>query len=334
MTDLGNRREYLGASEIGAAMGYSPWETRHDLWEYKTGRRAAKKQTPQMARGHDLEPVIAKLYMRKTGRPVVATQVEFIHPDLPWLRYHADGTTIRELGSNVYEEGLLEFKAPGLKAIRDYLDAGLPTDYVFQLHAGMMLAKKPFISAAAYDYETHQVHHFDVDQDVKFQELILAGAEEFWWHVENDTPPPAQVSTIEIPVVNGELVVLQGKAYDELADLLVCSKSSRIMAEAEEERVIAEIKRVMIAQELGLVQLGRNVRISWKPGGVQIRTEGDKILSWAEEVVQHLCLGDLEQAVKMATGYSRKTFQKEIHVRSFRPTFYGEAKEEIDNAAQ
>jgi len=328
---LGDRRTYLGASEVAVALGYSPWQTRHELWAYKTGRAPAKRQTPQMERGHDLEPVISKLYTSKTGRPVLAEQVEFIHPDLPWLRYHADGTTFRGEGPQA-QAGLLEFKAPDPEVVRGYLDAGLPDDYVFQLQTGMLLAGLPWIGVAVYDYRGHSVVSFDVEANPEFQKNIIKGCKEFWRYVETGEVPPDQADHIDIPSVDGKLRALTGAAYEALAETLTIARSSKLMAEADEERVIAEIKRVMEQHGAGLIQLGRNVRVSWNPGSPRVSYDGDKLLRWVEELASAAREGEWDVVHQRLSVFSGHDFKNVTVQRKFLPTFYGEAKQEVENA--
>jgi len=60
----------LGGSEIAAAMGLSPWESRFSLWHRKTGLAASIAENDQMEWGKRLEPAIAAKYAE-------------LHPDRP-----------------------------------------------------------------------------------------------------------------------------------------------------------------------------------------------------------------------------------------------------------
>lgn len=330
---LGDRRTYLGASEVAAALGYSPWTTREDLWAYKTGRRPGKVQTPQMRRGHDMEPIIAKIYQEKTGRALTAEQVEYSHPDLPWFKYHADGTTVRVV-DNAAEEGLLEFKAPDPDVVRGYLDCGLPDDYIFQINAGMLLAQRQWIGVAVYDYRQHTVHSFDVTATSGFQQAILAGVEEFWHYVQRDVRPPAMVPRIEVPSVSGDLVNFDADVYVQMADLFVSSRADKLLAIANEEKVVAELQRVMEAHGAGLAQFGRNLRISWKHSAGRTVLEAGELMEWTKEIVADLVGGEVEAAMARAARFDEGNFKKKTPTRPFIPTFYGEAKKEVESAGK
>lgn len=65
----GNRREFLGGSDIAAVIGLSPWATPVELWMEKTGRTPVVEPDEQrkrmFARGHKLEPFIRDMVIEK-----------------------------------------------------------------------------------------------------------------------------------------------------------------------------------------------------------------------------------------------------------------------------
>lgn len=338
VNNLGDRRQYLGASEVASALGYGVYDTAEAVWEYKTGRRANKARTPQMDRGHAQEAVLAKLYTDTFGRRVTSQQQEYRGEGRDWLRAHVDGLT--EYGDKVGAVldpstiGLIEMKAPGWQMVRSYIENGVPTDHIFQVHTQMYLADMPFVSVAVYDYENHQPLCFDVMRDDEFISRILVGVDQFWSYVQAGVRPPQAVNPIEIPSVNGDLVSLVGAQAEELADLLVAARSSVKLAEADDARVCEAIKNLMTQKGLGLVQLGQNVRVSWKPQSPTIRTSAEKLMAWTQELVDAVRQGNSELVGQMARVFSPDTFQTATASRTFRPTFYGEAKDEVNNAGK
>jgi putative phage-type endonuclease len=340
MSNLGDRRTYLGCSDIGAALGFSPWMTRHDLWEYKTGRMPGKVQTPRMQRGHDMEPIIAKLYNKKTIRGVRRRQAEFTGEATgrPWLKYHADGLTNYIPGRipadiPTMEKGLLEFKAPDPRTVRSYLETGLPDDYIFQAQCGMFLSGMPWLGFAVYDYENNEVIDFDIKRDDAFIEQMLPRIDEFWACVVNDTPPPQAVEPLVVPNINTELVYLTGAAYDELADIFVSARADTLMAEAAEEAVLDKIKAILDEKGLGLVSMASGgIRISYKHSKPRRSYQGEKLSRWTDELCKAIRSGDQDLVAKMAAGYLPSNFYTDTSYRAFIPTFYGDFKEEIAHA--
>lgn len=83
------RRSRLGASDIAAVLGISPYSTPLQLWEEKTNRRAPQPMSPAMRFGHDNEEMVRKLYEEKSGVLFLPNVVT--HPDYPWMMASLDG---------------------------------------------------------------------------------------------------------------------------------------------------------------------------------------------------------------------------------------------------
>lgn len=72
---LAERRRGIGASEAPAVLGLSPFEDATTLALRKLGRLPEAEETEAMELGSLLEPVVAELYQRRTGRRIVRQQV-------------------------------------------------------------------------------------------------------------------------------------------------------------------------------------------------------------------------------------------------------------------
>ena len=127
---LGDRRSYLGASEVGACLR----------------KVVAAKLTPEpfdtaamgrMLAGRAMENEVVQLVrlalngsLRNTGR----NQLELEHPDLPF-RAHPDGRIVGEDG-----DGILEVKTASAALFRRYQAEGLPQAYLDQVQAQLGLS--------------------------------------------------------------------------------------------------------------------------------------------------------------------------------------------------
>lgn len=85
------RRGGLGASDIGALLGLSRFDSPWSLWARKVGLRQPTEATYSQQRGHDFEPVLAKLFTRETGLYVAGEQTWCANPAEPWMRCTVDG---------------------------------------------------------------------------------------------------------------------------------------------------------------------------------------------------------------------------------------------------
>jgi hypothetical protein len=88
---LAARRTGIGASEVAAVLGLSPYESPLDVYCRKLGLVPEKAETEAMRWGLRLEPLLAAEYAERTGYPLVATQVFLRHPDKPFLLATLDG---------------------------------------------------------------------------------------------------------------------------------------------------------------------------------------------------------------------------------------------------
>lgn len=80
---LGARQAGIGASEIAAVMGISPWESPFSLyWRKVNGWR--NEETEETTAGHRAEPVIADWWAEQHPDWLVATAGLYAHPDRPW----------------------------------------------------------------------------------------------------------------------------------------------------------------------------------------------------------------------------------------------------------
>ena len=87
-------REYgIGASEVGAVLGLSPFETPFSLWLKKTKQVPRDEENNAMRMGHLLEPVVAQLWEEATGMKVIkasAADIIYVHPEYDFMRATPD----------------------------------------------------------------------------------------------------------------------------------------------------------------------------------------------------------------------------------------------------
>lgn len=87
-------REYgIGASEVGAILGLSPFETPFSLWLKKTKQVEREPENQAMKMGHLLEPVVSQLWEEATGQKVIkasAADIIYVHPENDFMRATPD----------------------------------------------------------------------------------------------------------------------------------------------------------------------------------------------------------------------------------------------------
>jgi putative phage-type endonuclease len=78
-----DRASGIGASEVAAIAGLSPWSTPVEVWLEKVGMGRPRDETPQMTTGRDLELAVLKLGARDLGRRIVHNARTFRHAGWP-----------------------------------------------------------------------------------------------------------------------------------------------------------------------------------------------------------------------------------------------------------
>lgn len=193
------RRSGLGSSDAAAAVGLNPYKSQLELWMEKTGRslNPASADAPQgpdaldspLYWGTVLEPLVAEQYARHTGHRVRRVNAILQHPEpqYSWMLANLDREVVGQSAVQI-----LECKTAGLQGARLWKD-GVP-EYV-QLQVMHQLAVTGQQAAdVAVLLGGHQLEIHRLARDEALIERLIEREQAFWWHVETDTPPPADAS--------------------------------------------------------------------------------------------------------------------------------------------
>lgn len=84
---LAYRRKGIGGSDAAAVLGISPFMTARDLYYDKLGISAQADEENWVAKeiGHLLEPLVARIFEKRTGLKIYQRKVMFQHPQYPWM---------------------------------------------------------------------------------------------------------------------------------------------------------------------------------------------------------------------------------------------------------
>ena len=85
---LDYRRRGIGGSDVSAIFGTSPFRTARDLYYDKLNIASVEDDEGNwvaMEMGHLLEPLVAKIFERKTGYRVYQIKKMFQNPQYPWM---------------------------------------------------------------------------------------------------------------------------------------------------------------------------------------------------------------------------------------------------------
>lgn len=193
------RRGYIGASEVAAIMGMSPYETPLDIFHRKLGLSPDFEDNAHIRRGNRLEHIAAEYYTEQTGHKLRRYTEAFIHPDMPYFRGHVDRLVVGE-------KRIWEGKCPSVAAFRKMQRDGLPEAYILQAQALMGLSGYAVLTWDVFCADVWDAAVFDIEFDSGLYAIICGAVRSFWEnHVVPKIPPDADgKSDIEFERVGGQ----------------------------------------------------------------------------------------------------------------------------------
>ncbi len=256
---LAEKRTCLTATQIGALLGVNRYKkTAQDVYDYYIYPQK-QKQTPDMLRGQELEPLVLDKYEKLVGKEILR-QMPFEgeprnkthkglyrlcdRPDIDSLE--VDGFTREELLSanwlGAHPDGIASDFSRGVevKTIKSSFDLeanGIYPDHIIQCQTILLCTGLPCIDLVYFDINRWSFIPEDsvtdtIYPDPRIQHSILKVARKFWF--ENILPkiPPA---TNHIPVdirVESELGDLD-RCEDDPALVEKLTELSRVAVEAK-----------------------------------------------------------------------------------------------------
>ena len=185
----------LGASQVAAALGLSPWKAPIVLWQEMCGLIPPSQAGEPAEWGTKLEPLIRAEFVERHGVDVEVPRESMFHPEVPWARCTPDGYILKaqaddEVGPlHLRRVSLLECKAPGLRQADAWIDGTtIPDYYVCQAVWSMWITGLRRVDFAVLlggqRYFEIPLHH-----DAELEADIVTSATEFWGHVQSQSPP-------------------------------------------------------------------------------------------------------------------------------------------------
>ncbi len=305
-TWLEDRRKGIGASDVAAILGLSPFASEWDVWASKMGLVPDDDldDKPHIVRGNLVEPALAEWYAEDTGAGVAGDGETVVVGEYPWLRCSPDRwvanndvTWLLEIKTSKIADGWgpTGSEATGLGAL-DIIPAYIAPQCWWQMEVtdtdrvDVIVALVPWY----VDGLIMQLREQGVD-DEKIGRIVLGleGVEIRTYTIHRDrTLGAALVAKIgawwERHVVNGEQPPLSASAASWLVEQHPKAGSEVRGADADEEAVgrawidakakakewAATVKRLdvalkeIIGDDLGIRgDFGQSNRIDWRQWG-------------------------------------------------------------------
>ena len=182
---LSIRGKYIGGSDAGAIVGMNPYKGAYAVWMEKTGRSKPFDGNIATETGTILEPYVAELFERETGKKVRRDNHTLVNDLYPWACANVDRRVIGE-------DALLECKTTSsLPNIRKFAAGEYPEQWYCQMthYLAVTGAQRIYLAVLIGNREFKVFP--PLERDDEEIEALMRAEREFWTHVENDTEPNA-----------------------------------------------------------------------------------------------------------------------------------------------
>jgi len=182
-----DRRKFIGASEVSAVMGISPYTTPLQVWAVKTGEvpPADLSDNQAVEWGTRLERLVSKKFAEEHGVKLIARKTRYVHPDYPFLSCELDNIIAGT-------DELVEIKTVNAWAWSSWENADeLPDHVVVQvmMQLGLSKRKKGWIACLCGGQKY-------IEKCIEFDQEMYDGMVEkcvaFWDMVQKKIPPVAE----------------------------------------------------------------------------------------------------------------------------------------------
>lgn len=259
------REDGIGASEVAAIVGLSPWETPFSLWLRKTGQVPPLAETEAMHMGHLLEEVVATLWSERTGwRVVKASAKDIIYRDAehPW-RFCTPDRYAYEVDADTGKRSkvLIECKTSSMGFDPDDLPVNYLAQCQYQMHiTGIHVCYLCWlVNGRSFGYAR-------LEYDAAFAEWLVTEVDKFWFECVKGGKEPELITVSDFAFKGskeGSTIEADSAALERIAELRETS-ASRAELEAKEEALKDNLKLFMGESE-ALVSKGC-ILATWKSG--------------------------------------------------------------------
>ena len=251
-------REYgIGASEVGAVLGVSPYETPFSLWLKKTKQIPPEPENEAMLMGHMLEDVVAKRWEMETGEKVIkssAADIIYVHPEYDFLRATPD-RIVRG------RKKLLEIKTTVTSVDQDDIYPHWLAQVQFQMYVtGIHDADLAWLVQGRYFGYAH------IQYDEEFADFIVERVKEFWNDSVIGGKEPELISVADFTMKGSD----PGKKIDaddeSIAQLISLRKLNKQISDAESDaESLKDSIKLYMGEAESIISNGETLA-TWKSG--------------------------------------------------------------------
>lgn len=253
---LAEREKGIGASEVAAILGLSPWDTPFSLWLKKTHQAEPEPENFAMRRGHYLEDAVVQWWQDETGEKVIkasAADIIYVHPYYDFMRVTPDRIVKGR-------KKMLE-----VKSTAGYMGEDIPDYYLAQC-IYQMYVTGIHEEELIYIQGDLTFGRFNVPYDEEFAEFIANKVTEFWNECVVGGKEPECITVSDFTLKGsdpGTTIEADKEAYAQLLSLRTLNKDLNTK-EADAEALKDSIKLYMGQNES--ISFDGRVLATWKTG--------------------------------------------------------------------
>ena len=195
------RRKGIGASDVAAILGISPWSSPWSVWAEKVGLLEGDDESEAMEFGRWAELMVAPWFEERSGLKVAGAQTQVEHAAAPWKRCTVDGFVVESdvAALDLYLEapgvlvrpsdvpgvlGLCQIKTTGPGRRWEELPAHIQAQEQWEMHVtGLDHVWLPVLHG-------RRLEVYELDRDQADIDLIVERVEAFYrGHVLTGVPP-------------------------------------------------------------------------------------------------------------------------------------------------
>lgn len=177
---LNFRRGGIGGSDVAILMGVSPYHTARDLYYDKLNIKPVIDEEDnwlQKEIGHVLEPLVAKLFEKKTGMKVIQIKKMFKHPVHQFM--YADVDFFIETDDG--KRGVLEIKTSHYNNLLKWKDDAIPYHYELQCRHYLAVTDLDFAYIAClFSNSESDFIYRRIDRDRAYEDVIIQTEKQYW----------------------------------------------------------------------------------------------------------------------------------------------------------
>lgn len=300
----------IGASEVAAVVGESPWISLLELWAKKTGvikSYFSVGEVEDLRWRSRMEPAILDEYLsRHPECKLIARSPCFQRTDFGFIRASLDAITGDSFGSINTEIKTANFED-------DWIDKDgeptIPPHYMCQALWQMMATgiKRTRFAVLINGFSKKYIER-EIEYDDHAAQVLFNAASFFWTGVEANTPPPPDLNNTD-----GDKRAI-GAIFDKVDESQICTISNEFYVNLTRRAALNEqlehIQNEIATIENGIKMLGGNAKIVQTEDGRKLCSKSiiEKVTINAEDLKRENPA--LYIKLKKETRYPRWTFAR------------------------